>query len=166
VLTCVDSYGLQEGELFHLRPEDDPRRRAEEIKALHNELLKLGRRLGFTARRGRGWEVRWLDGTEEVYRFTLSATASLGRYLLAGQPTGAVAQRCLVLPGGRARLVNFRLQRDARLTQALESGQWQFLKFRHLRHLLAEKELDRHILKSTLGLDPLVEQEAAQMPLF
>lgn len=166
VLLCADSYGLREGESLHLRPEDDPRRRAEEVKALYNELAKLGRRLGFTVRRGRGWEIRWLYGREEAYLFTLSATASLGRHLISRQPPGVGAQRCLVLPGGRARLVSFRLQRDPRLAQAVESGRWQFLKFRHLRHLLAEEELDRHALKTVLGLDPIVEQEAAQIPLF
>jgi hypothetical protein len=35
-----------------------------------------------------------------------------------------------------------------------------------LRRLLAEGDLDRHALKTVLGLDPIVEQETAQIPLF
>jgi hypothetical protein len=52
------------------------------------------------------------------------------------------------------------------LARAVEEGGWQFVKFRHLRQLLAEEELDRHALKTVLGLDPIVEREAAQIPLF
>jgi hypothetical protein len=31
---------------------------------------------------------------------------------------------------------------------------------------MAEDELDRYALKTVLGLDPIVEQEVAQIPLF
>ena len=79
---------------------------------------------------------------------------------------GEGAQRCLVVPGGRAQLVGLKLQRDPRLARAVEAGGFQFIKFRHLRRLVTEEELDRHVLKTVLGLDPLVEQEAAQIPLF
>ena len=34
------------------------------------------------------------------------------------------------------------------------------------RRLIVEQELDRHALKIVLGLDPIAEQEAAQIPLF
>jgi hypothetical protein len=75
-------------------------------------------------------------------------------------------QRCLVLPGGRAQLIGLKLQRDPRLVRAVEAGGWQFIKFRHVRRLVVEEELDRHALKTVLGLDPIAEQEAAQIPLF
>jgi len=58
------------------------------------------------------------------------------------------------------------LRRDPRLARAVETDGWQFIKFRHLRRLVAEEELDRHALKTVLGLDPIVEREAAQIPLF
>jgi hypothetical protein len=165
IMLCVDSYSLRDGELLRLRPEDVPHRRTAELKEIRRDLMKLGRHLGFVVKPGAKWEVRWLD-RDELYLFTISSTASLGRYMLAGRKKDAVLQRYLVIPGGRARLVKFRLQRDPRLAQAVASGGWQFLKFRHLRLLLAERELDRNAFKNMLGLDPPVEQEAVQIPLF
>jgi hypothetical protein len=46
---------------------------------------------------------------------------------------------------------------------------WRFLKFRHLRHLVQEvaaKQLDRYAFQAALGLDPIVEQEEAQLSLW
>jgi hypothetical protein len=174
VQVCVDSYSLREGQALHLRPEDEPERRAAELAALRADLAELGGRLGFSVRRGDGWDVRWLEEEREAYAFAISPTAALAPHLLAtpegkgreGRAAGKEVQRCLVLPGGRAQLVGLKLQRDPRLARAVVAGGWQFIKFRHLRRLVAEEELDRHALKTVLGLDPIAEQEAAQIPLF
>ena len=167
VQVCIDSYSVQEDRIRRLRPEDDPQRRAAELKALRGDLVKLGKRLGFRVRRrGNGWDVRWLEEGREAYVFAVLATALLRPHLLVERTADEGAQRCLVLPGGRAQLVGLKLQRDPRLTSAVEAGGWQFIKFRHLRRLVAKEELDRHALKTVLGLDPIVEQEVAQIPLF
>ncbi len=166
VLVCIDSYSVQEGETLRLRSEDDPLRRATELRTLRDDLAELGERLGFNVKRRGGWDVRWLGEEREVYVFNVSVTAALGLYLLIKQTADEGAQRCLVMPGGRARLVDLKLQRDPRLAHAVEADGWQFIKFRHLRRLIAKEELDRHALKTVLGLDPIVEQEAAQIPLF
>jgi hypothetical protein len=174
VRVCVDSYSVCEGETCHLRPEDEPKRRAAELVSLRADLAELGGRLGFGVRRGDGWDVRWLEEGQEAYAFAVLATANLAPLLLAapvggegeGIAAGAGTQSCLVLPGGRAGLVDLRLQCDPRLARAVEVDRWQFIKFRHLRRLIAKKELDRHALKTVLGLDPIAEQEAAQIPLF
>jgi len=175
VQVCIASYSVQEGETLRLRPEDDSQRRAAELKTLRDDLVELGKRLGFKVkRRGGGWDVRWLEGGREAYVFAISATAILGPHLLtlslppyreSGEGSEG-PQRCLVVPGGRAQLVSLKLQRDPRLARAVETGHWQFVKFRHLRRLVVEEGLDRHALKTVLGLDPIVEQEAAQIPLF
>lgn len=166
VLVCIDSYSAQEGETLRLRSEDDPAQRATELKALRGDLAELGKRLGFKVGRRRGWDVRWLEAGEETYVFDVSSAANLAHHLLTKRAVGERAQRCLVLPGGRAHLVTFKLQRDPRLARAVEAGGWQFIKFRHLRRLVVKEELDRHALKTVLGLDPIAEQEAAQIPLF
>jgi hypothetical protein len=110
--------------------------------------------------------VRWLGEGREAYVFDVSATVALGLHLLTRRAADEGAQRCLVVPGGRARLLGLELQRDPRLACAVEVDGWQFIKFRHLRRLVTEEELDRHALKTVLGLDPIIEQEAAQIPLF
>lgn len=166
VLVCADSYSAQQGETLRLRSEDDPLRRAAELKTLRDDLVELGERLGFEAGMEDGWDVRWMEKGRESHVFAIASTAALAHHLLARRPTDEGAQRCLVLPGGRAQLVTFKLQRDARLARVVEADEWQFIKFRHLRRLVAKEELDRYVLKTVLGLDPIVEQEAAQIPLF
>ena len=166
VRVCIDSYSVREDETLRLRPEDDPLRRAAELETLRDDLAELGERLGFKVRRRGGWDVRWLREGREVYVFAVSVTVDLGLDLLTGRVADEGAQRCLVVPGGRAGLVGLKLQRDPRLARAVAGDGWQFIKFRHLRRLVAEEELDRHALKTVLGLDPIAEQEAAQIPLF
>jgi hypothetical protein len=167
-LVCIDSYSVrdQENDLLRLRPEDEPLRRAAELRTLRGDLLELGQRLGFEVSQQGRWDLRWLVEGQEIYVFDISAAAALGHHLLTRRITDAGAQRCLLIPGGRAGLVSFKLQRDPRLARAVETDGWQFVKFRHLRRLLTEEELDRHALKTVLGLDPIVEQKAAQIPLF
>ena len=166
VRICIDSYSVREGETLRLRPEDDPLRRAAELKRLRNDLADLGKQLGFEVKQRDSWDVRWLERGQELYLFAISIQAALGRHLLARRAADEGAQRCLVVPGGRAQLISLKLQRDPRLARAVAADGWQFVKFRHLRRLVAEKELDRHALKTVLGLDPIAEQEAAQIPLF
>ena len=166
VQVCIGSYSTQQGETRQLRPEDQPERRLAEIRALREDLAELGKRLGFQVGRRGGWDMRWLEQEQESHVFAISATAALGPHLLSAPAADEGAQRCLVLPGGRAQLAGLKLQRDPRLARAVETHGWQFVKFRHLRRLVAEEELDRHALKTVLGLDPIVEREAAQIPLF
>jgi hypothetical protein len=74
------------------------------------------------------------------------------------------------LPGGRAALVSHKLRNDPRLQQQMARQGWQFLKFRHLRHLVKEvaaQQLDRYAFQAALGLDPIVEQQdEAQLSLW
>jgi hypothetical protein len=166
ILTCIESYSVQEGQVLRLRSEDDPLQRAAELKALRQDLIELGKKLGFRVKHRGKWDVRWLEEGKEAYVFDVSSTASLAHHLLARRATDAGAQRCLVLPGGRSHLATFKLQHNPRLVEIVEKEEWQFIKFRLLRHLVAEEALDRHALKTVLGLDPIAEQEAAQIPLF
>lgn len=166
VLACINSYSVREDETIRLRPEDEPLRRAVERKTIRDDLVTLGKRMGFEVKQQGGWDARWLEEGQDAYVFDITTTVALGRHLLTRRAADGGAQRCLVVPGGRAGLVSFKLQRDPRLARAVAGDGWQFIKFRHLRRLLTEEELDRHALKTVLGLDPIVEQEAAQIPLF
>ena len=144
----------------------------------------MGRGLGYDAVANDAWDVRWLEDGRDMYVFVISSTAAVAHYLLGQELPTAEAEstsggepiseegstleprRCLVLPGGRARLIDLKLQRDPRLGRAVERDSWQFIKFRHLRRLMARNDLDRYAFKTVLGLDPIVEQEGAQIPLF
>jgi hypothetical protein len=110
------------------------------------------------------FDVLWHDKSRPVYAFAIQWTARVHDLVLSESPAGI--QPCLVIPGGRAALVALKLRRDPRLGKALAKANWQFIKYRHLRRILAEENLDRHILKQIFGLDPLIERDSAQMPLF
>lgn len=166
VRVCIASYSRQDGQEVRLRPEDDLERRRMEIDEVREDLVALGQRLGFSTGRDDAWDVHWLEDDRETYVFIIAATAELASALLRGSDAPAEAQRCLVMPGGRAELAHLKLLRDPRLAQAAEAQGWQFVKFRHLRRLVAEEDLDRYAFKAVLGLDPVAEREHTQLTLF
>jgi hypothetical protein len=43
---------------------------------------------------------------------------------------------------------------------------WWFIKYRHVRQLVDRPEVDEYALRTIVGLDPIVERETAQLPLF
>jgi hypothetical protein len=165
VYACVDSYGVRTPRGWRLREEDLPPRRSKELQTLQEDLIALGRRLGFRVRQGDRWDVHWQEGGQDIYLFLLSATAALGWALLSSTSIPAGASPCLVFPGGRAELLAHKLQRDRRMARIAGEGGWQWIKFRHLRHLIAE-ELDRHSFERVLGLDPVTGREGVQIPLI
>jgi hypothetical protein len=174
---CLRAYGqeITPGH-WQLRPEDQPECRADEISDIREQLTQLGRRLNYrvSARTEPAAEVApghlpafdilWRDPDRPAYAFAIQWTARVHDLLLAKAPANVLP--CLVIPGGRAELVSLKLQRDPRLRRAVDEAGWQFIKYRHLRRILTEEALDRHTLKQIVGLDPIIEQDGAQMPLF
>lgn len=165
VHACIASYGRQEAGRWRMRPEDHPDQRDAEIERLRTDLRTLGRQLGFEIRGGHGWDMRWSEAGEDEYLYLLSPTVELGRHLLTGPSVPAGACPCLVFPGGRAELLVHKLQGDPRLSQVAQEKGWEFIKFRHLRRLIAEG-LDRRSFEAVLGLDPVVGQEGVQIPML
>lgn len=166
VRTCISSYGTREGSEVRLRMEDDPGRRRREIESVRQSLLDLGSRLGFSSSVGDPWDAHWSEDGHPRFLFAVSGTGLLAPWLLRRRLSRTDAEKCLVVPGGRAELIHLKLQRDPRLVDAVECGPWQFIKFRHLRRLMDEQDLDRQALEIVLGLDPIAEQEHAQLSLL
>ena len=108
--------------------------------------------------------------------------AVIGEIMLgkADSPPSPPASSIIVLPGGRANLVAYKLRHDPRL-RALCAGTesssfsnasiqgaaagWRFLKFRHLRQMLDNLLLQRNNLDEILAQDGLT-YTAPQMRLF
>ncbi|RME38536.1 MAG: hypothetical protein D6793_02560, partial [Thermoflexia bacterium] len=133
--------------------------------ALRRDLEELGRRLHYRPARGRGWDLRWRERGRDVYLFHLSATAALGDILSGRLPVPRGGRPCWILPGGRAELLAEKLRRDPRLARAAWGAGWQFVKFRHLRRLIAEG-VDRRTFAVMLGLDPATGPRGIQIPLM
>ena len=135
----------------------------------------------------------WVDESGQTcYWFYTTASAVIGEIILG---MGSIspspsARSIIILPGGRANLVAYKLRRDPRLRAlcaAVEAspnvnqpgefdmGQgflgkiaptgWRFLKFRHLRQILDSLLLTRLNLDELLAQDPLT-YTAPQMRLF
>jgi hypothetical protein len=190
VQLCLYSYGDEYAPgHWRLRSEDDLKARVAETNAVISDLTSLGRRLGFEVvledvlQTGES-ALCWLDESGQTpYTFVVRTTAALGDLLfhspsffsctsVSDRPGHSINREttpCLTLPGGRAVLVSYKLRQDPRLHLQATRHRWQFLKFRHLRHLVQEvaaRQLDRYAFQAALGLDPIVEREGAQLSLW
>jgi hypothetical protein len=167
VNACLDAYTqpLSEKNVdqITIRDEDDPQRREREILQLKQSLKSLADRLDYQAKLTGSGDVIWIQEGRIRYLFRCLATAIVTPHL-SDPPEADGGQRCLVLPGGRAALIHLKLKRDPRLLQWLDLHQWQFIKFRHLRRMVQQVKSQAEI-EVFMGLDPIVEQGQAQIPL-
>ncbi|MGB7537232.1 MAG: hypothetical protein WBM17_01715 [Anaerolineales bacterium] len=160
---CLESYGSPAGDVreWILRPEDHPASRTKELGVVRETLGGLGERMGFFVEDER--EMYWTDASGgRKYCFVFTGSAAVGRYLL--QPVFDPDRSWIVLPGGRAVLVGFKLRGNILLRRAVAKG-WRFLKFRHIRRLLQDPYLRPENLDERMGLDPL-EVTADKVPLL
>jgi hypothetical protein len=74
--------------------------------------------------------------------------------------------RFLVVPPERTELIRYKLDHSPVLRAAVESGNWHVLKWDHLRTFLEGETIDIGGLEPLIGLDPVVERTAEQLPLF
>ena len=81
-------------------------------------------------------------------------------------PSDETIVRFLVIPSERVDLVRLKLARSPLLRKAMEEQNWHILKADHLRRLHAREDADLEALGPVLGLDPEIEREAEQLPLF
>lgn len=162
---CLDSYGeceQQVDERWNLRPQDKPAERRKDLDSALDMLIQLGERLGFLP--GTAWSpsdgskmcVVWSDVfNQPQYRFYPIASAVLGEIIL--QDELSPGKHMILLPGGRANLVAYKLKQDPRLARLCQpqEGKWHFLKFRHLRWLFDNPLVSRENLDEQFALDPL-----------
>jgi hypothetical protein len=194
VEACLKSYAQEIGlDQWQLRPEDQPENRERQRRQGVANLVKLGQRLGYgvglsRAWRKRSWEggtlldllrnedpsvehpspfdVLWHEDREVRHAFVLLSTVALGFIPWHKGDAEEGINRYLVIPEERGDLASFKLDRSPWLRQALVTGRWQFIKYRHLDQLVSAAEIGRHDLKKIVGLRPIIEQDEAQIPLF
>jgi hypothetical protein len=173
VQRILESYAQKdESGGWRLRAEDMPASRRFDLRRQAELIETIGQRLGFAVETwpiGSGpMAVRWTDAPmREVHLFYVVASSVMGNLYLPGKRTGKLERELLpsiVLPGGRAGLVEYKLRRDPRMAKAIRSG-LRLIKFRHVRRLADDPLLSRENLETLLGLDPLENQDA-QMALL
>jgi hypothetical protein len=168
---CLRAYGHESAPgRWQLRPEDQPQTREAEQRWMVDGLLELGRRLGYQSKALDGFDAAWFDGTISggnrvraafVVRWHAAVSEALA---LSEKAPGA--RLYLVIPGGRAELASYKLAHNPLWQATLDEAGWRFIKYRHVRQLMAQQEVDEYALRAIVGLDPIVEREAVQIPLF
>jgi hypothetical protein len=162
VYSCLASYGVEtEPGGWVFRPQDEPAVRDRDQVEMAGHLVRLGQKLGFeTAGEA---PITWSEpGEPPSYRFFITSTAALGKILFHNRPIPG--QAWIVLPGSRSNLVMYKRGRDPRLEQVI-GDRWGFLKYRLLRRLAENTQINRENLSEQLALDPLM-YESSQMRML
>lgn len=149
------SYGADAEGAWRLDAVDQPRARRDDLREMRALIADLGQRLGFEVSGRAPIEWRSPDG-EVSQRFFVIASALVSEVLSSKAPEGATS--LVALPGGRAQLALYKIERDPRLKQALDAG-WRLVKFRHLRRLAGNQALTLESFLDLLDLDPLAEEQ-------
>lgn len=111
----------------------------------------------------------WYLRGKATFMFEVEWTAMVTDALLRRGPripSDETIVRFLVIPVERVELVRLKLARSPLLRRALDEQNWHILKADQLRRLHARDEAGLDQLAPVLGLDPEIEREAEQLPLF
>ena len=166
VAVCLRVYGSEPTPgYWQLREEDLPAARQAEQTAIVESLLTLGQRLGYRAEAWPPFEAAWFSGNQAQAVFAVRWQAIVSEVLALSERL-AGARPYLVIPGGRAALVSHKLAHNPLWQRAVDEDGWWFIKYRHVRQLVDRPDVDEYTLRTIVGLDPIVERETAQLPLF
>lgn len=159
----LHSYAVEANGCWSLRAEDRAGARRADLESANAALHSLGQQLGFTVATAEepGRLILWQEQGQIAFAFYLLASAVVGK-ILRKNPYPP-AKSLLVLPGGRAGLLLYKLRRDPSL-MALWAQGWRVLKFRTLRRLITSPHVQREEFLQALTSDPL--EAPAQMPLW
>jgi hypothetical protein len=135
----INSYSRPSGSntLFNLRVEDEPVKRRKEIETISNLLLHIGSKFGFSVKKE--YALTWNDQSGRViYRYDLLASAMMGRFLLDPEFRKAEKNNILVIPREREGLIQYKLDHDPRMEQAIKK--WKILWFDDLLKIDAQDD--------------------------
>ncbi|MEA3346109.1 MAG: hypothetical protein U9Q78_07710 [Chloroflexota bacterium] len=167
VEACLRSYGEEFSPgYWRLRADEEAKGREAEIAQVTQVLERLGRRMGYEVEEGEGYDMIWREGEQPVHGFLLRWEARVATAILHSHLEPRAEHQYYVLPQARVELVQAKLAHDPRLGGAMARGNWHFLKYAPLRALAEVKQVTRHDLQRIVGLEPIIEQPKAQIPLF
>lgn len=155
VATCIQSYAEETaGQQVRLRAEDAAEARGAEVRVTVETLSTLGARLGCEVD-GADERVTWRREGRTLHIFAVSATAQIAPLLRERDVV-------LVIPGGRATLLQTKVARDPRLRPL----PWKVLKFSALRRIAAQSDLSLATFQQAFGLEPPIERPQLQLGLW
>ena len=157
IYAVLNSYAEKDGGSWALRKEDLATARREETKTVFTQLEEIGKRLEFTST-VKEKTLTWLENGKPARKFHVLASALIHRALET-----ADEQTVIVIPGGRAALAAYKLDRDPDLKERLKKHR--LVKYRLLRSLLDLPILTRETFDEQIASDP-VEKSTGQMMMF
>jgi hypothetical protein len=111
------------------------------------------------------YDVAWLKDGQVHAVFVVRWKAALSDVLALDIGAPGV-QPYLLIPGGRSALVSHKLSRNPLWQRMADEAGWRFIKYRHVRQLVDQPDINEYALQTIIGLDPIVEKEQAQLSLF
>ncbi len=160
IYSVLNSYAEKNGAAWKLRPEDVANARRNELNTITAMLEAVGTRLSYTTRK-QDKNSLWEDAGKVERAFYILASALVGR---AMKETPYPPERTvIIIPGGRAGLIQYKAQRDPSLAARLKS--YRLVKYRLLRTLFEVPVLTRETFEEQIASDPL-EKSKSQMMMF
>jgi hypothetical protein len=156
----LDSYAVENGG-WTLREQDSPTNRHADMKEAQELLEGLGERMNYTVSRADPNLVLWGEEGTAAWTFYVIVSAVAGKTLSGNRQRPE--RTVVVLPGGRAGLLAYKLRRDPHLRLIAEGCH--FLKFRNLRQIFEVQLLMRETWAEAIRGDP-IEGTTAQMMMF
>jgi hypothetical protein len=156
----LDSYAEEENG-WKLHEQDSPSIRRADLKEAQALLEGLGQRMKYTVSNADPNLVLWAEDGAIAWTFYVIASAVAGKVLIANRYRPE--RTAVVLPGGRAGLLAYKLRRDPYLRQKSEGCH--FMKFRNLRQIAEIQLLTRETWAEAIKTDP-IEGATAQMMMF
>ena len=160
IYSVLNSYAERNGAAWKLRPEDVASARRRELNTITAMLEAVGTRLSYITRRQEK-NYLWEDADKTERAFYILASALVGRAM--NETPYPPEQTIIVIPGGRAGLIQYKAQRDPSLAARLKN--YRLVKYRLLRTLFEVPVLTRETFEEQIASDPL-EKSKSQMMMF
>jgi hypothetical protein len=174
IYAILTSYATRENSAWRLRPEDVANSRRMELNTIIAMLEAVGTRLNYTTRKEEKnylWEEKPAQAAVHGGEDAASSEVSRAFYILASALVGRAInetpfpseQTIIVIPGGRAGLIQYKAQRDPSLAARIKN--YRLVKYRLLRTLFEVPVLTRETFNEQIVSDPL-EKSKSQMMMF
>jgi hypothetical protein len=149
---------------WQLKPSETTQIREADKRGVQDLVTRLGKK--FRVRQEGEHPINWYlqSGREEpIYRLYISSTATTDRKAICSDVAGC--ETVFILPGSRAGLLKFKLERDSYLRELLDN-RFHFLKYRTLRSIAQRTDVTLELWKMLIDSDPLSLEENTQLSMF
>ena len=160
IYAVLTSYAEKDNSAWRLRPEDVANSRRNELNTITAMLDVISKRLDYTTRK-EDKNYLWETDNKVARAIYILASALIGRAIIETPYPPELT--IIVIPGGRAGLIQYKAQRDPSLAARMKN--YRLVKYRLLRTLFEVPVLTRETFDEQIASDPL-EKSKSQMMMF